>query len=88
MKTIGRTNDGAIIVEMSTLEHEVYTRLVDATNGMRRDEMFVYGPDRRIDVDTTKALTAVTRFVEARLQVNEIRALADRLLSVIEVNAK
>ena len=77
MKTIGQTNDGGYIVEMSSYEHRALERLATAVEDKTLEEL-QYNPEKLgVRFGLKDTFDAINAFAMARYRVNEIRALAD-----------
>jgi hypothetical protein len=77
MKTLGRTNEGGFLVELTHAEHEEFSRLHLACTGSIAP--LSHSHDRRgIEYDFEGTFGAIRAFYESKFRVNEWRELLDQ----------
>lgn len=81
MKTIGRTNDGGHLVEMTDVEHSTMRELEDAVDGTFPGLMDQWGGNLHSDLGN--ALRAIHSWVRFRMRVNDIKNMANQLEGVL-----
>ena len=88
MKTIGRTNEGNVLVEMTDGEHRIFKELEVAARGTTLGAMM--GSDLRhmnIDSDLEKTFSVIRAFTDGRFRVNSLRDMIDNFEEMfMEVN--
>lgn len=88
MKTVGNTNDGKILVEMSKAEHESFVELQVAVEEGTRGTMFMRDIKALRGIDLTEVFGAIKLYVESRFYVNEMKETALRLEEMLKSTTK
>lgn len=81
METIGRTNDGKFIVEMTRDEHKALAQLHEAVSG--RDWHFMDTSFMEINSDMKDAIVAVKSFALTKNVVNSMKSAIEEIDSAM-----
>ena len=86
MKTLGRSECGGFIVEMSLYEHNGFQLLREAAEGLGFDGYMgrsMQFEDKPLDVDLYQTLEAIRSWVALRFRLNDIQDDVKHLESVL-----
>lgn len=89
MKTVGRTNDGGHLVELSDMEYKTLMRLWYTVEGNDDYVYWFYDEDARAGatpgvIDLADTFLSIRRWIESRFMINEMQRQVNglkRLLS-------
>lgn len=86
MKTIGRTNEGKILVECSSDEIRAFDVLAETAKGRTFSEFYIAYADRQFDSDMLPVFQAIYEWLQVKDRSNALRVLADDIDRLLKAN--
>ena len=86
MKTIGSTNDGGYIVEMTHAEHKVLAALAGASDGLIEGIMWARDSAAAIGYDLANPMEQVIAYTESKAILNQLKDHLDVMERALDGN--